>query len=62
MAKRQFRNSTSQETRNLQSLRKQNSLNPNYNKERSQETKDKISAKLKAYWASLPSKNDTPTN
>ncbi|MDR2010416.1 MAG: hypothetical protein LBQ22_08035 [Bacteroidales bacterium] len=58
MAKRQFRNGTSEETKQLQSIRKQGVNNPNYNKERNQETKDKISAKLKAYWASLPSKDE----
>lgn len=61
MAKRQFRNGTSEKTKQLQSLRKQNSLNPNFGKERSQETKDKISQKLKDYWKNIPSKNDNPT-
>ncbi|MFV0470679.1 MAG: NUMOD3 domain-containing DNA-binding protein [Paludibacteraceae bacterium] len=58
MAKRQFRNATSEETKQLQSIRKQGVNNPNYNKERSKETKDKISAKLRDYWASLPSKDE----
>jgi len=54
---RQYREA-SEETKNLQKLRKQGMLNPNFGKERSEETKQKISDKLKQYWATIPSKND----
>jgi len=57
MAKRVYREA-SEATRQLQSLRKQGALNPNYGKERSEETKEKISQKMKDYWNLVPSKND----
>ena len=60
MAKRLWREA-SEETRILQSIRKQGVMNPNYNKERSEETKEKISQKMKQYWAGIPSKNDNET-
>jgi hypothetical protein len=60
MAKRIIREA-SEETRQLQSLRKQGILNPNYGKKRDEETKQKISDKMKEYWESIPSKNNVLT-
>jgi len=44
-------------TRQKQSLKKQGALNYNYGKPRDEETKQKISDKMKAYWSGIPSKN-----
>ena len=57
MAKRLWREA-SEETKNLQSLRKQGILNPNYGKEREEEIKQKISHSMKNYWANIPNKKD----
>ena len=63
MAKREFRES-SPETKLKQSIKKQNSLNPNYGGKitKKEEVRKKISDSLKLYWSNLPSKNDIPTN
>jgi len=61
MAKRITRE-TSEETKNLQSLRKQGILNPNWGKHRDEETKEKISVKMKEYWKSIPSKSNEVTD
>lgn len=57
MAKRMYREA-SEETKTLQSLRKQGVLNPNYGRERDEETKQKISDKMKEYWRGIPNRND----
>lgn len=49
---------SSERTKELQSLRKQGILNPNYGKERDENTKQKISDRMKEYWRGIPSKND----
>lgn len=48
----------SQKTRMKQSFKKQGELNPNYQKPRSLETKQKISQALQQYWARIPKKTD----
>jgi hypothetical protein len=59
MAKRTYRES-SEETRNLQSIRKQGCNNPNFGKQRDEETKQKIAQKMKEYWSKIPSRaNET---
>jgi truncated hemoglobin YjbI len=60
MAKRIYREA-SEATKQLQSLRKQGILNPNYQKPRSEETKEKISLKMKEYWSGIESKNNDVT-
>lgn len=57
MAKRMYREA-SEKTKVLQSMRKQGILNPNFGRERDEETKQKISDKMKEYWRTIPSKND----
>lgn len=48
----------SDQTKEKMSQKKQGSLNPNWNKPRSQETKTKISQSLKKYHEKLPSKQE----
>jgi len=48
-------------TRQKQSLKKQGVLNYNYGKQRDLETREKISQKMKQYWATIPSKNNDIT-
>lgn len=55
MAKRIFREA-SEATKTKMSVKKQGSLNPNYGRERSEETKQRISAKMKQYWQNIPNK------
>ena len=61
MAKRVYRE-PSDSTKQLQSIKKQGILNPNWGKTREQSVKDKISQQLKLYWSKIPSKNDASTN
>ncbi len=62
MAKRVVREITSDGTKFKMSIRKQNVLNPNYGKPRDEETKQKISDSMKAYWESVPSIYDDKDN
>ncbi|TFD96848.1 hypothetical protein E2605_08525 [Dysgonomonas capnocytophagoides] len=55
MAKRLFREA-SESTKTKMSIKKQGILNPNYGRKQSEETKQKISTKLKYYWKNIPNK------
>ncbi|NDV78743.1 NUMOD3 domain-containing DNA-binding protein [Dysgonomonas sp. 511] len=55
MAKRLFREA-SEATKTKMSIKKQGILNPNYGRTQSDETKQKISQKMKAYWETIPNK------
>lgn len=48
----------SQETRMKQSIKKKGELNPNFQKPRASDTKQKISQALQRYWAKIPKKVD----
>jgi len=61
MAKREYREA-SEETKTKQSIKKQGINNPNYGKQRSEETKMKISLAQKMAWSKIPSKNDNEKN
>lgn len=56
--KRQYRE-PSESTKLKMSAKKQGVNNPNYGKVMPDEVKRKIREKLKAYWASIPSKNNS---
>ncbi|NDV80098.1 NUMOD3 domain-containing DNA-binding protein [Dysgonomonas sp. 511] len=43
-------------TKTRMSVKKQGINNPNYGRERSEETKMKISTKMKQYWQGIPNK------
>lgn len=62
MAKRIYREITSDGTKWKMSLAKQQGLNINYGKPRDEETKQKISDSMKKYWQSVPSINDDKNN
>lgn len=57
MTKRIYREATDM-TKWKMSLQKQGNLNPNANKPRPEEVKQKISDSMKKYWQNIPSKND----
>ena len=59
--KRQFRE-PSAETRARMRSKKVGCNNPMHNKNHSEVTKRLISAKLKAYWKNIPSKNNNINN
>ena len=46
------------ETRMKQSAKKQGELNPNYQRPRNSETKQKISQSLQRYWQTIPKNGD----
>lgn len=48
-----------EETRKKQSFQKQGNKNPNFGKPRDEATKQAISQKMKEYWATIPSRNNT---
>lgn len=55
MAKQIYREAN-EATKTKMSVKKQGILNPNYGQERSEETKQKISRKMKEYWQTVPNK------
>ncbi len=62
MSKREFRE-LSDTTKQKMSVKKQGICNPQHGKAMPDEVKQKISDKLRAYWSTIPSKdNDSKTN
>ena len=55
--KRKFRE-PDDATRKKMSIKKMGILNPNFGKQRDNETKQLISKKMKKYWETVPSKNN----